>query len=110
MKNLIQDGTTIQYTVADKPVKSGEMVVIEDMVAIAITDGAVGETISLAVEGVYRLPKGTGAIKQGEKVYANVAADGTKTVVTAATGNTFIGYAWNSAGAADTTIDVNLPF
>ena len=109
MKNLVQDGKTIQYTVADSEVKSGDIVVIEDVVGIAVVGGAVGETITLSVEGVYNLKKGSGAINQGKKVYVNITA-GVATIVATATGNTFIGYAWKSAIAADETVDVKLSF
>ena len=110
MKNLIQDGKTIQYKVADKAVESGEPVIVEDVVGIAVTDGAVGETIALNVEGVYTLPKGSGKLDQGKKVYVNVATAGEKTIVATATGNTFIGYVWNEAAATDSTVDVKLSF
>ena len=109
MKNLIQDGKTIQYNVTDKAVKSGDIVVVEDVVGIAVTDGAVGETIALSIEGVYNLKKGSGAINQGKKVYVNLT-DGVKTIAGTASGNTFIGYAWKEAKATDDTIDVKLSF
>ncbi|MDR0542464.1 MAG: DUF2190 family protein [Dysgonamonadaceae bacterium] len=109
MKNLIQDGKTIQYKVTDTSVKSGDIVVIEDIAGIAVTDGAAGETIALNVEGVYRLPKDTGALNQGKKVYVK-NTDGVKTIVGTATGNTFIGYAWATASAADTSVDVKLSY
>jgi len=109
MKNLVQDGKTIQYKVETTPVKSGEPVIIEEVVGIAVTDGAVGETIALNIEGVYKLPKGTGKIDQGKKVYVNDTA-GVKTITGTASGNTFIGYAWSDAAAGDDTVDVKLSF
>jgi predicted RecA/RadA family phage recombinase len=107
MKNLVQDGKTIQYTVTGADVKSGAIVVVGDIAGIAVTDGKIGDTIALEVKGVYNLPKVTGVIAQGKKVYA-VAADGT--VTTTATSNTFIGYAWTAAASGDTTVDVKLSF
>ena len=109
MKNDYQDGIAINYKVKDEPVKSGEPVIVEDVVGIAVTDGAVGDTIALHVKGVYRLPKGTGKIDQGKKVYVNDTA-GVKTIVGTASGNTFIGYAWSDAAPADETVDVKLSF
>ena len=114
MKNFIQDGKTIEYKVADTAIKSGEVRVIGDLAGVAVTDGAVDETVVLNVTGVYELAKGSGAITQGQKVYA--AADGSGIVATAtdnkpvgvawatATDNKPVGVAWEAAAAADTTV------
>lgn len=107
MKNQICEGKVLDYTVADTAVKSGDIVIVEDMAGVAVTDGEVDETIAVNVEGVYSLPKNGAAIPQGKKVYYN-ATD--KNIVAAATGNTFIGYAWNAATAGDKTINVKLSF
>ena len=80
MKNFIQDGKTIEYKVAETAIKSGDVRVIGDVAGVAVTDGAVDETVVLNVTGVYELAKGTGAITQGQKVYA--AADGSGIVAT----------------------------
>lgn len=109
MKNQIEEGKTIRYTVGDTSVKSGEVVVVGDMVGVAVTDGETGEDIALNVMGVYELPKGTGAIDQGKKVYVAVDAEaGTKNIVATATGNTFAGHSWAKAAAGDSTIAVKL--
>jgi predicted RecA/RadA family phage recombinase len=107
MKNLVQDGKTIQHTVSGTAVKSGEIVLVGDIAGVAVAGGTDGDTIALAVEGVYCLPKATGAIAAGKKVYL-VAAD--KTVTATATSNTFIGYAWEPAAAGDATVNVKLAF
>jgi predicted RecA/RadA family phage recombinase len=109
MKNSVQDGKTIQYTVTGTAVKGGDVIVVGDLAGVAVTHGAIGETITLAIEGVYSLPKGAGAIDQGKKAYVNVTA-GVTTIVGTATGNTFIGYAWSDAAAPDATVDVKLSF
>lgn len=105
MKNFVQDGQTIDYKVAGKAVKSGEVRMIEDVAAVAVTDGAVGETIAMHVTGVYELAKGAGAIKQGQKVY--VAADGSGIVATD-TGNKYAGCAWAAADAGASTVLVKV--
>lgn len=110
MKNLVQDGRTIQHKVGDTAVKSGGIVVVGEVAGVAITDGAKGDTIALSVEGVYSLPKEAGAIAQGKKVYAKVAEDSTVSITATAAGNTFVGYAWNAATAADANVDVKLSF
>ena len=92
MKNFIQDGKTIEYKVAETAIKSGDVRVIGDVAGVAVTDGAVDETVVLNVTGVYELAKGTGAITQGQKVYA--AADGSGIVATAED-NKAVGCAWD---------------
>ena len=67
MKNFIQDGKTIEYKVAETAIKSGDVRVIGDVAGVAVTDGAVDETVVLNVTGVYELAKGTGAITQGQR-------------------------------------------
>lgn len=105
MKNFIQDGKTIEYKVAETAIKSGDVRVIGDVAGVAVTDGAVDETVVLNVTGVYELAKGTGAITQGQKVYA--AADGSGIVATAED-NKAVGCAWEAADAGDTTVLVKL--
>ena len=68
MKNFIQDGKTIEYKVADTAIKSGEVRVIGDLAGVAVTDGAVDETVVLNVTGVYELAKGSGAMCAGWKL------------------------------------------
>ena len=127
MKNFIQDGKTIEYKVAETAIKSGDVRVIGDVAGVAVTDGAVDETVVLNVTGVYELAKGPGAITQGQKVYA--AADGSGIVATAednkavgcaweaadgsgivatAEDNKAVGCAWEAADAGDTTVLVKL--
>lgn len=108
MKNLIEEGKTIDYTLTEETVASGEIVVVGDMAGVAVTGGKTGDTIALAVEGVYELPKGSGALAQGKKAYVNVAEDTGKTIVGTASGNTFIGYVWAAAAAGDATVAVKL--
>lgn len=105
MKNFIHDGKTIEYKVAETAIKSGDVRVIGDVAGVAVTDGAVDETVVLNVTGVYELAKGTGAITQGQKVYA--AADGSGIVATAED-NKAVGCAWEAADAGDTTVLVKL--
>lgn len=107
MKNQISEGRTIDVTVAGDPIKSGDVVVMNDVAGVAMTDGKDGETIAVAVLGVFAVPKGAGVIQQGQKVYFS-AAD--KNVVATAEGNTFIGYAWATATAAAPAIEVKFSF
>jgi predicted RecA/RadA family phage recombinase len=107
MKNFVQDGKEVNYTVTGDDVKSGDVVVIGKMVGVAVTDGKVGETIAVSIDGVYRLPKVNGALTQGAAVYAAAANNA---ITSAATSNTFAGYVWKAAAAGDATVDVKLSF
>lgn len=107
MKNKVSEGRTFDFAVTGEDVKSGDVVVAGDMAGIALTDGKVGETIAVAVEGVYSLPKGSGAINQGKKVYFSAAE---KNIVTTDTDTdtVFVGYAWRAAAAGDPVIQVKI--
>lgn len=105
MQNKISEGNTIDFTVVDNNVKSGEIVVINDIVGVAMCGGGVGETIAVSTRGVYSLAKSSEAILQGKIVYYNPIE---KTVSTAKTGTIFAGYAWNTAGAGEAFVDVKI--
>jgi predicted RecA/RadA family phage recombinase len=105
MKNFVENGGTLRYTVSGTAVKSGDVVMVGKVGGVAITDGAVGETITLSTQGVYRLPKSSGAIAQGQAVYVS-ATDGSLT--TTATGNNLLGYAWEDAASGDSAVNVKI--
>ena len=103
MKNFVQDGKTIEVKVTGSAIKSGEVRMIEDVAAVAVTDGAVGDTVVMHTSGVFEVPKVSGAIKQGQKVYANG-----NSVAASETDAKFAGYAWEAAAAAAPTVLVKL--
>lgn len=107
MNNKISDGGTLDYSVGTEGVNSGDVVVVNDVAGVAMRTGKEGEIVAVCIEGVYSLPKGAAAIPQGKKVYYN-ATD--KNIVGTATGNTFVGYAWRNAAAADPLVDVKFSF
>ncbi|MDR3133012.1 MAG: DUF2190 family protein [Prevotellaceae bacterium] len=111
MKNFVEDGKVLNYKVTGAAVKSGEVVVVGKLVGVAVTDGALGDTIAVAIDGVYKLPKGSGALTQGAQAYVNVAeGTGAVSIVGTATSNTFAGYVWADAAAGDATVEVKLSF
>ncbi len=61
MKNAYQDGRVLDL-ILTAAVKSGEVIVQNKIIAIAVTDGAVGDKIAAHVEGVFRLKKATAAV------------------------------------------------
>ena len=104
---FVHDGNSIDYTPSAE-VAAGDVVVQEDLIGIARTPIAANALGSLAVAGVFDVPKATGsgsAIAAGAKVYwdaANSQATGT------ATGNTYMGKAVAAAGDDDATVRVRL--
>jgi predicted RecA/RadA family phage recombinase len=67
--NFIEKGEVLNYTAVNKPIASGDVVIIGNIAGIAKTDIAVGETGAVHITGVYSLPKAAEAITQGMKVY-----------------------------------------
>lgn len=104
-----QDGSSINYT-PETAVAAGDVLVIGDLLGIARTAILAGQLGSLAIEGVFRVPKATGAdtaIPAGAKVYW----DATNKVATeTATNNKRLGTVTpNGAGAnADASVEIFL--
>jgi predicted RecA/RadA family phage recombinase len=72
---FIQDGINIDYTPVTN-LAAGDVVVIADLIGITRLDIKAGTLGSLAVRGVFELPKATGAgtdIPNGTKVYWDAA-------------------------------------
>ena len=101
--NYIQPGEVIDHT-PTSAVASGEAVVIGGRVGVALDDIAANETGSVAMTGVFELPKKDAeAASKGVTVYWNGSA-----LTTTASGNTEAGYAFRAAAAEDTTCHVKL--
>lgn len=108
MKNVHQDGRVLDVTLT-AAVSSGGVVAIGKLVGIAVTDGAIGDTIAVHVEGVFQLPKLAAAVfARGAAV--NWDADGAQAIVAAGGVGDFnaIGYAVEPAAANATTVLVRL--
>lgn len=74
-KNRVQDGKVLQFTNGGSAILSGDAVVIEKLVGVALVDIANGATGSVAITQVYNLPKVDAAvIAQGEQVLYDVSA------------------------------------
>jgi len=73
--NYVQEGGVIQYTNGGTAISSGDVVVMGEIIGVAMVDIANGETGSVAIEGVFNLPKVDAAvIAQGESVIYDVGA------------------------------------
>lgn len=110
MKNMIQPGNAIDFVNdGSAPIPGGGLVFFgpEDapLVGVASTTVPVDGTGSARVEGVFRLPKATGAIDQGAPVHAAISTG----QVSAGSG-VYIGRAWESAGADAAEVAVRINF
>ncbi|EHQ3697581.1 DUF2190 family protein [Salmonella enterica] len=103
-KNYVEDGKTVEI-VATASLKSGDLVQIGDMFAVAVTDIAAGSAGTGIAEGVFSVPKlVTADIAAGKKVYLKDGA-----VQTDATGGLpYVGVTWAPAANGDGTIPVKL--
>lgn len=70
-------GLTVTHTAAGA-ISSGDIVVMEDTIGIALGDAATGETVEVSIEGVHEVTKVAGtAWSQGAKIdYDASAASG----------------------------------
>jgi predicted RecA/RadA family phage recombinase len=103
---FVHEGRFIDYTPASD-VAVGDVVVITDVGSylLGIADRAIaaGQLGSLAIEGVYDLPKGSEAISVGQPLYWDAALH-----AVANTGGNVIGVCVKAATIADAKVRVKL--
>lgn len=78
-KNYVQDGSAITLIAPTGGVKSGQVVVIEQLVVVALVDAAKDELFAARTDGVWSVPC-TASLKAGAKVSwltDKLVADGT---------------------------------
>lgn len=102
--NYVQEGKTLNYT-AGADITSGQFVLIGTIGGVAKTDIANGKTGAVHICGVFSIPKATGAVAQGAKLYWD---DSESEVTTTATDNTLIGVAAAAAASGDSNVHVLL--
>ena len=102
-KNYVQDGNTVRFT-ATAAVKSGDVVMLENLVAVAVSDVAQGGVGVGLTTGVFTVKaKAADDIKQGAIVYWST--DG---ATTTAGSNKRLGVAWRASGASVDAVDVKI--
>jgi len=109
-KKYVNSGSVFQHTAVTE-ISSGDVVVMGNVIGVALVDIAVGETGSVQVEGVFNLPKVSGAvIAQGESVIYDVSAsefdDNQATPAAGDISNSCL--AVEGAGNGETTVKVKL--
>lgn len=108
--NYIQEGKTVDYA-ASSDISSSSVVVMGQLIGIALVDIATGSSGSVAIEGVFEVPKVTGAvIGAGESVVYDVSAsafdDNQATPATGDVSGSCV--AVEAAGNGATTVKVKL--
>jgi predicted RecA/RadA family phage recombinase len=99
-----QDGDKWDYT-PSSAVAVGDVVVLNDTIAVADRPIAANALGAVAVEGVFEMPKASGAIGQGAVVYWDST---NSNVTTTSSGNKRAGKAAVAAASADTVVRVAL--
>lgn len=101
-KNYVQDGETIEFTAA-ADVKSGDAVVVGDLVVVSINDVASGEMGVGHATGVWSLPKASATtFSQGVAVYLKDGEIGTDD------SGTYAGKAWSEGVNGEAVASVKL--
>lgn len=104
MKNSIQYGDTLALP-APYAVASGGGALIGAIFGVAVTALANGEVGNFQLEGVYTLPKATGAATLGARAYWD---NTNKNVTATSTSNTLIGVFVAAYASGDTIANVRL--
>jgi predicted RecA/RadA family phage recombinase len=104
MRNFLHSGNFLTFTAEDS-VASGQGVMQGALFGIATTRAAVGENFEAALTGVFDLPKATGALTKGQKIYWD---DSANNVTGTATGNALIGATTEAATTDAPTVAVRL--
>lgn len=106
MKTYIQRGEAVTVT-APANVTSGAGVLVGALFGVALVDAASGASVDIQTEGVVTLPKASGAINEGVRVFWDST---NSNVTTTTTSNFCIGWAVGPGnyGSGATTINVKL--
>ena len=101
-----QRGETLDFTNAtNATIEANTIMAVGDIVGVAGTDIEPGETGSLHIAGVFKMPKETASevVAMGKKVYFSAAG-----ITATASGNTYAGIAAAATAATDANILVRL--
>lgn len=103
---MTQAGKSINVTL-DAELSAGDILVSNGMALVAVTDGAVGETIAMDTEGVFEVTAKTAdAFGVGTKAYWDSTSE---EVTITATDNDLIGRATTvKAGATAGTVEIKI--
>ncbi len=101
-----QRGETLDFTNAtNATIEANTIMAVGDIVGVAGTDIEPGETGSLHITGVFKMPKATASevVAMGKKVYFSATG-----ITTSASSNTYAGVAAADSTATDADVLVRL--
>ena len=104
MKNYVCEGENISIILAG-PIASGAGILMGSMFGVTKSSGVATDEIAVSLLGVFELPKASGAVALGAKVYWDDAA---KNITTTVGSNVLAGYAYKAELTGATTIQVRL--
>ena len=110
---MYSDDGAIDYT-PTSAVTAGDVVVLGSIVGVAVTDIAANAKGALVIDGVFKVPKITGAITVGSKIYwdpagSPVTGDASSGAATTTAGSLKVmGYAVAAAASGDSYVYVDL--
>lgn len=113
-KTYQQHGEVMPLVVSGSALTSGQVVVTGALAGVSLGDYEIGETAEIALEGVFTIPKATGAIGHGVPVFWDADGDpiggtaGTGAATATAAANRLVGYAFAAALSGDATVAVLL--
>ncbi|NBW12985.1 MAG: DUF2190 family protein [Caulobacteraceae bacterium] len=102
MASYVQGDCLIDHT-PSAAVAAGDVVVLNDLVCVAPRAIAANSLGAVAIEGVFSMPKASGAIGQGALVYWD-ATNGN--ITTTSTNNKRAGKAAKAAASGDASVQV----
>jgi len=106
-KNHVRPGVVIDVTLA-AAVLSGELIKVGDLAGVALGSGGIGDTVSVQVDEVFRVPKlAADNMAVGVRVYLD-AANKRVTLSDASGANIAAGKTAAPAAATTTTVEVKL--
>lgn len=106
MLNYVQPGDTLDLTAPAGGVISGQAALYGALFGVASVSALEGQKLAVQIEGVFTLPKATGAgLTEGQKVYWD---DTAKKITGTASGNTLVGHAVEVAASAAVEVAVRL--
>lgn len=99
MKNYIEPGDSIVYTVVGSDVVSGQPVVVGELIGFASKAAVVGADVALNMKGVFSVTKvGSQAWSKGDKIFWD-KTNSRFTKTASSDADLFAGYAFEDAGS-----------
>lgn len=103
-QNHVCKGDVMQVVLA-AAITSGAGIKVGTVFGVALNTGGIGDQVEVMINGVFTLPKATGAMTQGALLYWD---DTAKNITTTASTNIIAGVAYDAAQSGDGFVNVKL--